>query len=447
MQTDSLIGTAERSPAMHLAGLALAQLGIAAATVAGQLIVVRWGTGPVVLLYLLPVLGAAIYSGLWSSLVAAVVATLAYNFFFTEPVHTLLISSPASAVTVAILFLVGVVTSSLAGSLREHALVARTHAARNATIAGFARRLLSCVDEAAILQVSVEEIAGLFDCRAVALAGEDHLRIVASMPAEHDLSPADIAMAAQAIASGKPAGRGIMRGPNLGDWQFHSARVAESPGVAIGLAREDGAPAAAGHQIQLLDNLLDQAALALSRARAEAESRQLAGLRERDTMRDALLSSMGRDIKPSLNAITAAGRALKRAGAGDRTDIATISDEAVRLNRYIDNLAEVVPDIAVKPVTIGDVTIDLYRRTVSRDDQAVHLSPKEFAVLAELAKHAGRVLSHAHLLRAVWGPAQQDQVEYLRVAIGALRRKLEANPGDPVMILNEPSVGYRLAAP
>ena len=66
-------------------------------------------------------------------------------------------------------------------------------------------------------------------------------------------------------------------------------------------------------------------------------------------------------------------------------------------------------------------------------------------MLAELAKHPGRVLTHAHLLRAAWGPAQESQTEYLRVAVRALRQKLERDPADPVMI-NEPAVGYRLKA-
>ena len=74
----------------------------------------------------------------------------------------------------------------------------------------------------------------------------------------------------------------------------------------------------------------------------------------------------------------------------------------------------------------------------------MHLAPKEYAVLAELAKHPGRVLTHAHLLRAAWGPAQEGQIDYLRVAIRALRQKLERHPSRPELIVNEPAVGYRL---
>jgi two-component system sensor histidine kinase KdpD len=93
---------------------------------------------------------------------------------------------------------------------------------------------------------------------------------------------------------------------------------------------------------------------------------------------------------------------------------------------------------------IDGVTIDLYRRAVSKDGVEVHLTPKEYAVLAELAKQPGRVLTHAHLLKAAWGPAQERQTEYLRVAIRALRQKLERDPARPSLIVNEPAVGYRL---
>lgn len=97
-------------------------------------------------------------------------------------------------------------------------------------------------------------------------------------------------------------------------------------------------------------------------------------------------------------------------------------------------------------VELGDVSIDLYRRHVRRGGDELHLTPKEYAVLSELAKHPGRVLTHAQLLRAAWGPAQEKQTEYLRVAVRALRQKLEAVPSEPRLILNEPGVGYRLMA-
>jgi two-component system, OmpR family, KDP operon response regulator KdpE len=97
-------------------------------------------------------------------------------------------------------------------------------------------------------------------------------------------------------------------------------------------------------------------------------------------------------------------------------------------------------------VEAGPVTIDLLERRVRRSREDVHLTPKEWTLLSELAKHPGRVLTHDYLLRTAWGPAHAGQTEYLRVGIRALRQKLEAVPSQPRLIVNEPGVGYRLMA-
>lgn len=438
-------GNTDRVPlARQLAALVFGLLGIVFATIAGQLIAVRWGTAPVVLLYLVPVLAAAIYGGLWLSLAASVLATLAYNFFFTAPVHTFAITSPADVVTVIALLVVAVVTSSLAGSLREQTRLADSHANRNATIAGFAGRLLSCVDETDIFSVTANELSRLFGCKAVVVTGSDDPCVVASAPAAAALSPADLAAASQAIASGAPAGRGVRATANIADWHFVPLQSARDASVAVGLARDDGRPAVGREQGELLESLLDQIALALARAKAEGKARELAALHERDRMRDALLASIGEDFKPGLNAIAAGVRSLRRAGVADKEVVASVGAEAARLDRVIDTLVDLGPADDRAPVAAGAVTIDLYRRSVSRAGEEVHLTPKEYGVLAELAKHGGRVLSHRSLLRTVWGPAREEQIDYLRVAIRALRQKLEDDPTHPTLIVNEPAVGYRL---
>lgn len=95
-------------------------------------------------------------------------------------------------------------------------------------------------------------------------------------------------------------------------------------------------------------------------------------------------------------------------------------------------------------VNTGGISIDSLRHEVRRDGVVVALTRKEFALLAELARHPGRVITHAQLLRAVWGDAHAEDVEYLRVTVRSLRRKLEADPAAPTLIRNEPGVGYRL---
>lgn len=95
-------------------------------------------------------------------------------------------------------------------------------------------------------------------------------------------------------------------------------------------------------------------------------------------------------------------------------------------------------------VTAGEVVIDLDRRIVTRAGERVKLRPKEYEVLAYLARNAGKVLGHADLLKTVWGAGHAADVQYLRVVIGQLRHKLEADPAEPALVVTEPSVGYRL---
>ncbi|MBF5089983.1 response regulator transcription factor [Novosphingobium sp. NBM11] len=103
------------------------------------------------------------------------------------------------------------------------------------------------------------------------------------------------------------------------------------------------------------------------------------------------------------------------------------------------------PGAVTGNVRAGGVEIDLLARIVRRDGHEVHLAPREYAMLAELAVHAGKVVTHAHLLRTVWGPGHEEDVEYLRVAARGIRRKLEDGAsGAPSLIRNEPGVGYRL---
>jgi two-component system, OmpR family, KDP operon response regulator KdpE len=94
-------------------------------------------------------------------------------------------------------------------------------------------------------------------------------------------------------------------------------------------------------------------------------------------------------------------------------------------------------------IQIGGLVIDFVARTVSKGDKPVHLTPKELDLLRYLTLHPGHVISHRELLQAVWGPDYGNQVDYLRVFIKNLRKKVERNPDNPEYILTEPWVGYR----
>ena len=89
-------------------------------------------------------------------------------------------------------------------------------------------------------------------------------------------------------------------------------------------------------------------------------------------------------------------------------------------------------------------TIDLTAKKATRAGKDIRLTPTEWHLLEVLARTPGRLVSHQQLLREVWGPAYQDQTNYLRVYFGALRRKLEPNPTNPIHLITEPGIGYRL---
>ena len=100
------------------------------------------------------------------------------------------------------------------------------------------------------------------------------------------------------------------------------------------------------------------------------------------------------------------------------------------------------------PKVTPDFTIDYTAHRVHRaDGTEVHLTPIEFAILAHLSQRAGRLVTHADLLRAVWGPEYVTETNYLRVHITHLRKKLEPDPSNPTYVTTEPGVGYRFEAP
>jgi len=112
-------------------------------------------------------------------------------------------------------------------------------------------------------------------------------------------------------------------------------------------------------------------------------------------------------------------------------------------------LRRVEPSAAdeLKPLVLGNLEIDFEKREVTAGSVNVHLTPREFDLLRHLVRRAGQPVSHRRLLQAVWGPDYGDEVEYLRVFINQLRKKIEANPSRPQYLQTEPRVGYRFVVP
>ena len=98
------------------------------------------------------------------------------------------------------------------------------------------------------------------------------------------------------------------------------------------------------------------------------------------------------------------------------------------------------------PVRIGDLEVDLGDRSVRRGGEEIHLTPIEFDLISQLARHPGRLVTQRQLLQEVWGPGYEDETHYLRVHFAHVRAKLEPDPSNPTYVITEPGIGYRLQA-
>ena len=136
------------------------------------------------------------------------------------------------------------------------------------------------------------------------------------------------------------------------------------------------------------------------------------------------------------------------AGADDYiTKPFSMAELLARIRAALRRRAEAGSNGETSVIEVGDLRIDLGRRKVAIADNQVSLTRIEYQLLATLARHAGRVLTHEFLLREVWGPTYTSQHHYLRVYMAQLRHKLEADPGRPRLLLTETGVGYRMSDP
>jgi two-component system KDP operon response regulator KdpE len=132
------------------------------------------------------------------------------------------------------------------------------------------------------------------------------------------------------------------------------------------------------------------------------------------------------------------------AGADDYVTKPFSLDELVaRIRAALRRVSAAPAQQAATQLVAGDFKIDLDARVVTVAGKQVRLTPTEFDLLVYLMRHPGKVLTHSTLLAAVWGTGHEEQVEYLRVFVGNLRKKVEADPSCPRYVVTEPWVGYR----
>ncbi|WP_418595519.1 ATP-binding protein [Ponticoccus sp. (in: a-proteobacteria)] len=317
------------------------------------------GRGPIDMLYLVPVIASASLFGFRSGLVAAVAAGIAYNFFFLPPVYTFNIYGPANVITAILLVIVAIITGQLAAQARAAAGLAMRSARENASLARFATRLGAASDTSETAQIVCDEVRSILVVQTTILHGsENGVKITASGQTKPELSSVDRAAAEWAFEHGEAAGRGTNT-LTASDWQFRPLKTSLGTLAVLGLRSPSGRDAVPTKRAALTESLIDQAALAHERLKLETDMREMEVVRQRDSLRAALLASLSHDLRTPLTAVTAAAEALSSSGE-DAELVETVRSEARRLNRFLSDLLDltrieegaVTPDL--QPIDLTD---------------------------------------------------------------------------------------------
>jgi two-component system, OmpR family, sensor histidine kinase KdpD len=320
---------------------------IAVALACGVLIERYIGVQSVLLVFLLPILASAILWGLFPSLFACVLGVLAFNFFLIPPIYTFTIADPDNAVALFVFFIIAVVVSHLTAAIRRQIVVAHARARTTAALYAFSRKLagIGALDD--LLWATAYQASSMLKLNTIVLLpdeGREKLTIASGYPPEDTLDNAEMDAARRCWEQKRAAGRGAEteRG---GKWLFLPLRTGSGPVGVIGVSREAPGALLAADELRLLEALADQTAVAIERislARGLAEARVLA---ETERLRAALLTSISHDLRTPLASIIGTVSSLRsyadKYDARERDELlATLHDEAERLNRFIGNLLD-----------------------------------------------------------------------------------------------------------
>jgi two-component system sensor histidine kinase KdpD len=310
--------------------------------------------GALGMVYLVPIVAAAVGFGPVQGALAAALSFLAWNFLFLPPRYTLTIAGPQDVVGVVVFALVALLLAGTTGGLGRSVRAARARMLGLRRLVEFSRRLGAPGDKGDLVQAIAEEasrIAGGPACVLLLLpplpgeiVPEPVLRAAVPIEAEPDV--ASMAAARWATANARPAGRGTDTLPSAA-WQFRPMRTARGLAGLVGLRPPEGGVPLDGEADRALDALLDQAAVALERAELMEERARGEARAETEALRTALLTSLGHDLKTPLTSIRGAIATLRTSGPAlseaTRADLlAAAEEETERLSRWIANILDMV---------------------------------------------------------------------------------------------------------
>jgi two-component system sensor histidine kinase KdpD len=357
------VSTGVRAEPLDARPYALALLAVAVSVGVGEILWPWIGPENTDLVFLTAVVGVAVRLGLWPSLLASGASALCYNFFVTEPFHTLNVSDPKDVVAVVFFAVVAVVVSNVAAQARLEMLGAMERSRTTESLYAFSRKLAGAGTIDDVLWATAHQIAAMLKVRVVLLLPDNEsIALKAGYPPEDTLDEADLAAAKWAWEKSRPAGRDSDALPGA-KWLFFPMRTGRGQIGILGICRDEPGPLLRAEQRRLLDALSDQGALAIERVHLVEDIERVRRTAEADRLRSALLTSISHDLKTPLAAVLGAAGALrdlsKSFDENAKADLLnTIIDESERLNRFIANLLDmtklesgaVVPNAALHDI-------------------------------------------------------------------------------------------------
>ena len=288
----------------------LALLAVALATGINEAIAPFLGIQNAALVFLTAIVVVASRLGLWPSLLASVAASLAYNFFFMEPIYTFTIGDPMNVAAFVFFIITAVLVSNLAAQLRMQAIVSAGRARTTEALYTFSRKLAGVGPLDDVLWATTYQTALMLTVRVVILLPENgSIAVKAGYPPEDTLDEADLAAATWAWQSNRPAGRGSDTLPGA-KRLFLPMKTGRGMIGVVGLDRDKPGPLLKPDERRLLDALIDQGALAIERARL-VEDVDRVKRNEADRLRSALLTSISHDLKTPLAAVIGSAGTLR----------------------------------------------------------------------------------------------------------------------------------------
>jgi two-component system sensor histidine kinase KdpD len=384
----------------------IAAVAVAAALAIGKVLTTLTPIPNLSMVFLLAVLVTAMNVGMWPAIFASVLSFLVYNFFFIPPVYTFTIAEPYELLALVIFLVVAVISSAMAGRVREQARIAAARMRAMRRLYEFTKRLSGLATVDAVAEGAASEIhASLGRPVVVMLAHDDDIALTAAWPPEDALDAAAMTAARWAYSHNEPAGADTGTLPII-PWYFVPLGIGSKTLGVVGVAKEKDGPPLDSEARALLDTLVEQTAAALERASLAREMVSAKTATETERVRNTLLASVSHDFRTPLSSIL--GSATSLIDYGDKLDAPAKKDLLGQIKKEAEDLDEMVRNLlAITRIDAGALElrrdwIDL-REISERVVSAARRHGAQQRIEIELPKDLALVQADATLIEQAIG--------------------------------------------